>query len=178
MWQSGFQRGQPAIKTRFYGRKRRGENVGNFLEGELFVKTEEKHLAIVGGNLQERNLDGLLVFARDENLQRRGGAVIRRFVGLIGLGIGEVVQAGNFLAARDVDHQVASDGEEPGLEFGFLVVLMTTLQDAHPGFLEEIFGERAVAGEEEEIPIKAMLILLDEAIEKVGVAATETCGEG
>src|SRR5208283_4407169 len=51
-------------------------------------------------------------------------------------------------AARSVNHQIARDGEEPGLEFGFGVVLVAALQDAHPGFLEEIFGERGVAGEE------------------------------
>ena len=136
------------------------------------METEQQHFAIVRGDFQERELNGLLVFARNQKLQGGGGAFVGWLEGLIGFGIAKLVQAGEFLATRGVDDQVAGDGEEPGFKFGIGIVLMAALKDANPGFLEEVFGERRIAGEEEQITIEALLVLLDEAIEKVGIAAS------
>ena len=43
---------------------------------------------------------------------------------------------------------------------------------------KKIFGERGVAREKEEIAIEALLVLLDEAIEEVRIAAAEAGGKG
>ena len=65
--------------------------------------------------------------------------------------------------------QVAGDGKEPGIEAGFAVVLGAAKQDAHPGLLEEVFGDFALAGQEEQVAQEAMLIELDEVVEEFGV---------
>jgi len=142
------------------------------------MEAQEKHLAIVRGNLQERKLDGLLVFPRDEKLQRRSGAIVGRLEGLAGFWVCQLFETGEFLAAGDVDDQMARNGEEPGFEFGFRVVLAAALEHANPGFLEEVFGESWIAGEEKQVTIEALLILLDEAIEKVRIAAAKAISQG
>ena len=45
------------------------------------------------------------------------------------------------------------------------VVLVAAFEDANPGFLEKIFGQRRIAAEVDEIAQQAVLVLLDEAIE-------------
>jgi hypothetical protein len=54
---------------------------------------------------------------------------------------------------------------------------MTTFENANPGFLKKIFSERSIAGEKEKIAIKAVLVLLDEPVKDVGIAAAESSGE-
>jgi hypothetical protein len=103
---------------------------------------------------------------------------VRRLEWLIGFRVGEFVQAAEFLAARNVDDQVAGDGKEPRFKFGFGVVLVAALKDANPSLLEKVFGKRRVAGEEEKITIEALLVLLNDAIEKVRIAAAEASGKG
>ena len=46
-------------------------------------------------------------------------------------------------------------------------------EDAHPGLLEEVFGDFALAGEEEQVAQEAVLIELDEVIEELGVLALQ-----
>jgi hypothetical protein len=55
---------------------------------------------------------------------------------------------------------------------------MAALEHADPGFLEEVFGALAAGGKVEQISEQSVLILLDEMIEEVGVAALEPLGEG
>ncbi len=88
---------------------------------------------------------------------------------LIFAGFAHLIEGGHLALAREIDDKVAGDGEEPGIEAGFAVVLRAAEQDTHPGFLEEIFGGLAFAGEEEEIAQEAMLVGLDELIEEGGI---------
>ena len=70
------------------------------------------------------------------------------------------------------------DGEEPGFELRFAVILVAALEDADPRFLEKIFGALFVAGDVEQVAEQAVLILLDQAVEQVGVAALEAASDG
>jgi hypothetical protein len=71
--------------------------------------------------------------------------------------------------AREVDHQVARDGEQPGIEARLAVVLRAAQQHPHPGLLEEVFGDLALAGQEQQVAQQAVLIELDQLVEQFGV---------
>src|SRR6185312_9624699 len=70
---------------------------------------------------------------------------------------------------RPVNHQMTCDGEQPGIEFGFAVVLAAALHHANPCFLKNVFCEFAIAGEEDEIAQEAMLVTLNQAVEQLRV---------
>ena len=118
------------------------------------------------------------VFAGGELVEGRG-SIFGDFEGaLIFAGFAHLIEGGHLALAREIDDEVAGDGEEPGIEAGFAVVLRAAKQDTHPGFLEEIFCGFAFAGEEEEIAQEAMLVGLDELIEEGGIVAFEAAGDG
>ena len=50
---------------------------------------------------------------------------------------------------------------------------MAAFQHANPGFLEEVFRQFAIARQVDQITQKPMLILLDEMVEQVWIAAAE-----
>src|ERR1700688_1762209 len=85
------------------------------------------------------------------------------------LGIRERVQTLNFSLALPIDHQVACDGEQPSFKAGFSVVLMPTLQNTNPRFLEKIFSARAIASDVHEITKQPELILLDQPVQQIRV---------
>src|SRR6266581_7068248 len=93
-------------------------------------------------------------------------------------GIGQRIEALRFPGALPINDQVAGDGEKPGLEFGFAVVLMAALEDTDPCFLEKIFGAVLVSRDIEKITEQAVLILFNQAVEQVAIAALETAGYG
>jgi hypothetical protein len=90
---------------------------------------------------------------------------------------GERFNALRFLAAMPVEHQIAGDGEEPGFKFPPAVVLMAALENPQPGFLKKVFGALLVAGEVDQVAEQAELVLLDETVEEIGIAASERAGE-
>jgi len=90
--------------------------------------------------------------------------------------VAEFFEAGDFLAARRVDHQIPRNGEQPGVELRFAVVLAAALQHANPRFLEEVFSKRGIAREKEQITVEPLLVLLDQAVEQVRVALTQSDG--
>src|SRR5437867_8715881 len=55
----------------------------------------------------------------------------------------------------------------------FRSVLMAAFEDANPCFLKEIFGACLVSGDVDEVAEQPVLILLDQAVEKIGVAALQ-----
>jgi hypothetical protein len=59
---------------------------------------------------------------------------------------------------------------------GVAIVLAAAQQHTHPSLLEEVFGDLALAGEEEEIAKQAVLVELDEVVEEFGVLALEAAG--
>src|SRR5439155_649236 len=79
-----------------------------------------------------------------------------RFVGQLErmflLGVGTRIQTLRFFGALPVNDQVASDGEEPSLEFRFAVVLMAALEHADPRFLKEVLGATLASGDVDGIP--------------------------
>src|SRR5260370_29711605 len=66
--------------------------------------------------------------------------------------------------------QVPRDGEQPGLESRLAVVRMPALEDADPRLLEKVFGPLFVSCDVHEIAEQAILILLDQPVEQIGVA--------
>ena len=68
---------------------------------------------------------------------------------------------------------MARDGEEPGFEFRLAVVLVAALENADPRFLKKIFGAFFVSGDIHQVAEQAVLILLDQAVEQIGVALLE-----
>jgi len=89
----------------------------------------------------------------------------------------QAIEAGGLFTAHVVDGQVASHGEEPGAESVFVVELVAAFEHTNPGFLEEVFGEFAVSGQRNKVAEKAMLILLDEAVEQVGISTSQSAGD-
>jgi hypothetical protein len=55
--------------------------------------------------------------------------------------------------------------------------LFAALHHADPGFLEDILGELAMAGKKDEIAQQAMLVALDQTVEEIRVASTQTTGD-
>ena len=142
------------------------------------MKAQKQDFAVIGRDFQERELHGLLVLARNQHLQWRKGVLVGGLEGLVAFRIAKIFEAGNFFAARNVDDQIARNGEKPRFELGFGVVLVASLEDANPRFLEKVFGDGGVAREEEKVTVEAMLVLLNEAIKEVGIAAAKSIGEG
>src|SRR5437867_12749250 len=60
----------------------------------------------------------------------------------------------------------------------FRSVLMAAFEDANPCFLKEIFGACLVSGDVDEVAEQPVLILLDQAVEKIGVAALQAARDG
>src|SRR5208337_3959124 len=54
------------------------------------------------------------------------------------------------------------------------VVEMALLQHAQPGLLKQVFGEGVIASEMQQVAQKPVLILLDQRVEQIRVAAPET----
>src|SRR5713101_1677420 len=65
---------------------------------------------------------------------------------------------------------MARDGEEPGFKFRLSVVLVAALKDADPGLLEKILGALSVSRYVYQVAEQPILILLDQAVEQIGVA--------
>src|SRR5258708_25435525 len=62
------------------------------------------------------------------------------------------------------------DGEEPAFKFRFATMLVAAREDADPGFRKKIFGALFVSRDVDKIAEQAILILLDQAVEQIGVA--------
>ena len=77
-----------------------------------------------------------------------------------------------------VNALAAGDGKEPGFKSGPAVVLVAALENADPGFLEKIFGALPVPSDVDEVAEQPVLILLDQAVEKIGVAALQAARDG
>src|SRR6476619_2761074 len=92
------------------------------------------------------------------------------------VGVGQGIETLRFFLTLPVDHQVTRNGEEPGLELGLAVVLVAALQDAYPCFLEKILGALAIASDVKQIAEQPVLILLDQAVEQLGIAASQPKG--
>src|SRR5882672_2651476 len=84
------------------------------------------------------------------------------------------VEALRFLGALPVDDQMARDGEKPGFEFRFAVVLMAAFENADPGFLKEILGTLLVSNDVNQVTEQAVLILLDQTIKQIRIAPLQT----
>ena len=142
------------------------------------MKAEGEDLAVVRLELEKDFGDLGTVFAAGELLEW-GRSVDGNFKGpLVVAGFAHLVERGHLALAGEIDDEVAGDGEEPGVEAGLAVVLGAAEQDAHPGLLKEVFGDLALAGEEEQVAQEAMLVELDEAVEESGVVALEAAGDG
>ncbi len=92
--------------------------------------------------------------------------------------IAERFKALRFLAPVPVEHQIASNGEEPSFEFPFAVVLRAAFEYAHPGFLEKIFGAFAASGQVQQIAEQPELVLLDKKVEQLRVALLQAASDG
>src|SRR5438876_10674016 len=54
---------------------------------------------------------------------------------------------------------------------------MAAFQHANPGFLEEVLGQFTISRKINQIPEQAMLVLLDQAVEQVGMPATQAASD-
>lgn len=75
--------------------------------------------------------------------------------------------------AHGVDGQIAGDSEEPGFEAGLAVVGAATLEDAEPGFLDEVVDGVAAAEDIDEVADETVLILRDQGAEESYIAVTQ-----
>ena len=169
---------EPAIEARLYGGNGNAEDAGHFFDLQFFLEAQDEDFAIDGGNFSQGGLNIFRGLLRKDLVERGKIFFVGELERMLLLGIGEGVEALRFSGALPINDQVAGDGEEPGLEFGFAVVLVAAFEDADPGFLEKIFGALFVAGDVDEVAEQAVLILLDQAVEQVGVAALQAAGDG
>ena len=84
-----------------------------------------------------------------------------------------LVQAAGIAFAQVVDGNVVPDRHEPGDEAVAPVVEMPLFQHAQPDLLKQVFSDRAIAGEVQQITQQPVLILLDQRIEQIRIAAPE-----
>jgi len=174
----GLEGGEAAVEAGLDGGERGLGDAGDLFEGKIFEEAEDEDLAGVGFERVEDFVDLGAVFA-DLDLLEGGRIVNGELDGAVVLGaVRELVEADGGALAGEIDNEVAGDGEEPSVEAGFAVVLGAAEEDADPGLLEEVFGDLAVAGKEEEVTEEAMLVLLDEPVEEVGVLPLEAAGDG
>src|SRR5581483_6170525 len=127
--------------------------------------------------LRQSCLHALTIFARSNRIEGRGsgrGDVERVLASVLLL---QSFEACGRLLARPIDDEVARNGKEPGVELRFTVVLTPAFHHPDPGFLEDVFGEFAVAGEKDEVTKQPVLIALDQAVEEFRVASPQTTGD-
>src|SRR5580658_4268748 len=87
--------------------------------------------------------------------------------------ITHLVERGHGAFPREVDNEVARDGEDPGVEARLAVVLRAAPEDADPDLLEEVLSHLALVRQEHEITHQPMLIGLDEMVEQLRVLPLE-----
>src|SRR5262249_37702166 len=167
-----------AIKARLHRGDRRACDCCNFIELHFFLKAQNQDFAIDRGNFLQRELHAFPSF-RVENLfqGRFGFFVLDIKSGRAVFRAAERFEAMRFLAAMPIEHEVAGDGEKPGLKFPAAIVLVAALENTQPGFLKKVFGAFLAAREVNKVTEQPELILLDEAVEEVGIAALEGAGE-
>jgi hypothetical protein len=85
---------------------------------------------------------------------------------VIATGFEKLIEAGHGALSALVDNEIARDGEEPGLESGLAVELGAARKNAHPDFLENVFGLFAIAGQEKKVAEKTVLEPYDELIKQ------------
>ena len=73
-----------------------------------------------------------------------------------------------------IEHQMPRDGKQPGFELRLAIVLIAAVQNADPGLLKQVFGRLRPGGQIEQIAEEALLILLDQAIEQIGIAPPQS----
>lgn len=169
---------EAAIEARLDGGKRCGQHAGDFFEAEFFLKTEDENFAIDGRNAIERRVHADFFFRGQDQMQRRRLVLRGKLYRRAFLGVGEGIEALHFFLALPVDDQIAGDAEKPGLEFVLAVVLIAALENTNPGFLGEVFGALTAGGQIKQVAKEAILILLDQLVEEIGVAALKPLGEG
>jgi len=167
------ERSETAIEPRLDGGERGTREAGNFFEGHLLVESQNEDFSMQRLQSQQRVGDELAAFEGIEMVEGRlflagdlEGAIIVAVVA-------HFFEAGHGAAAAKIDDEVTRDGEEPGIEARLAVELGAAGEDTHPGFLEQVFGELAVAGEIEQIAQQAVLVLEDELVEDLRIVATE-----
>ena len=166
-------RGKTAIEPGFHGGQWSSRHTRDLFQRELFVEAKNKDFSVVRFKLEENfgYLGG--VFAGSELFERRGAGHGDLEGAVVVASFAHLVERGHGALAGEIDDEVAGNGEEPGVEAGLAVVLGSAEEDAHPGLLEEVFGDFALAGEEEQVTQEAVLIELDEVIEQLWILTLE-----
>src|SRR5215467_10675564 len=90
----------------------------------------------------------------------------------------EPIETDRSFSSQVVNGQITRDRVEPGREFVFAVVLTSALENTNPRFLEEILGKVTISCETYQVPEQAMLILLDQMVQQVGIAPAKTVSYG
>ena len=140
------------------------------------MKTENQHFTVERIQLEKGR--GYLFTVFDVgHAVKWSGLVVGNFEShrtvIIAANFEQLVETGHGAFPSQVNDKIAGDGKEPSLEAGLTVELGSPSQDPHPDFLKEIFGLFAIAGEEQEIAKKTVLITDDELIEKAWILTLE-----
>src|SRR5712664_3978187 len=165
---------EAAVKPRLHGGKRNAEYSRHLVDLQLFLEAEDEHLAINCGDFLQRCLDGFFLLLAEDLVQWRGVGFVHELQRMLLFGIRQRVQTLRLLSSLPINDQVACDGEEPGFKLRLAVVLVATLEDADPRLLEKVFGPLSASRDVDEIAEQAVLILLDQAVEQVGVALLQS----
>src|SRR3954447_11579026 len=173
-----LQGGKRAIEAGLHRGEVGARDLGDLVEREFLVKAQYQDFTAERVQSEERFGNPLAVLAHDAGIEGGGVAGCRLEGAVIVACIGKLLEASHGALPAHVNDQVASDGEEPGIEAGGAVVLTAALEHPHPGLLKEIFGELAVAGEVEQIAEETMLIGEDEGVEELDIALLQAARDG
>ena len=98
---------------------------------------------------------------------KQGKAVPGRVHPIVG------VEAQDSPFARVVDGEIARNRKEPWLKTRMPIVGMTTLQNSQPRFLYQVVDGIANAEQEDKVADKAILILLDQCVQKSDISVAK-----
>jgi hypothetical protein len=147
------------VKPGFDGAFGNGQDAGDVFDREVFEEIEGEGFALEEGKLVEGVMDLLGVVEGDE------GTV---GCGAVGAGHGRVVLGAQAEAADGV---VAGGGVEKGGEGARIADCADRAEGLEPGFLEQVPGVGFAGGEAAQVVEERLFPEVDEAFERLGVAA-------
>lgn len=146
---------QGVAQAAFYGFQRGAGEGGDLRYFELAVQAQQKHFALVFGQLLQGRVEARLVAAE--------GQLLLGAVAVIGLGVELFIVAVmqgvvDAVLAPVVDQAVAGDLEQPGAKTRPALWLGGAADEAEPGVLVDFFGQFGFVAQGHEEAVQALAV--------------------
>src|ERR1700721_1062962 len=102
------------------------------------MEAQRQHFAIIRLQRVQHGRQFSRILAELKLLQRRWAILCNLEWTLVFAGLAHFIHAGHRALTRYIDHQVARNGKNPGIETRLAVVPRSTPQYSNPYFLEEV----------------------------------------